>query len=209
MSSFLLQTDHYSRCLFSGSNGKLIFVLRVFTVRAVLEEWIKLVNRGIPEKAKMHCAHHIAVVYIVYIIKFANWYHKWIHTATVFGWCVWSYDCLPWRKHQWKIGKYCIRVTGEPDECLLSNSSSEQPDWRVKYCGDYKGSTMPVCSHDLFCWAFQVARGMEYLASRKVRQILLMYAILLWERIFIYLFMLDYIGIILKTFLALWNSLVP
>ncbi|XP_021926551.1 vascular endothelial growth factor receptor 1-like isoform X2 [Zootermopsis nevadensis] len=58
--------------------------------------------------------------------------------------------------------------TGEPDECLLSNSSSEQPDWRVKYRGDYKGSTMPVCSHDLFCWAFQVARGMEYLVSRKV-----------------------------------------
>jgi hypothetical protein len=31
----------------SGSNGKLIFVLRVFAVRAVLEERIKLVNRGI------------------------------------------------------------------------------------------------------------------------------------------------------------------
>jgi hypothetical protein len=58
---------------------------------------------------------------------------------------------------------------GEPDEYLLSNSSSEQPDWRVKYHGDYKGTTMPVCSQDLFSWAFQVARGMEYLASRKVR----------------------------------------
>ncbi|XP_069679677.1 vascular endothelial growth factor receptor 1-like isoform X2 [Periplaneta americana] len=56
--------------------------------------------------------------------------------------------------------------TGEPDECLLS-SSSDQPEWRVKYRGDYKGSG-PVCSQDLFCWSFQVARGMEYLASRKV-----------------------------------------
>ncbi|KAJ4451405.1 hypothetical protein ANN_02867 [Periplaneta americana] len=55
--------------------------------------------------------------------------------------------------------------TGEPDECLLS-SSSDQPEWRVKYRGDYKGSG-PVCSQDLFCWSFQVARGMEYLASRK------------------------------------------
>jgi hypothetical protein len=62
--------------------------------------------------------------------------------------------------------------TGEPDECLLSNRSSEQPDWRIKYHGDYKGATMPVCSQDLFCWAFQVARGMEYLASRKVRRII-------------------------------------
>jgi hypothetical protein len=37
-----------NRSLFpSGSNGKLIFVLRVFALRAVLEERIKLVNRGI------------------------------------------------------------------------------------------------------------------------------------------------------------------
>jgi hypothetical protein len=62
--------------------------------------------------------------------------------------------------------------TGEPDECLLSNSSSEQPDWHVKYHGDYKCTPMPVCSQDLFCWAFQVARGMEYLVSRKVRRII-------------------------------------
>jgi hypothetical protein len=39
---------HANRSLFpSGSNGKLIFVLRVFALRAVLEERIKLVNRGI------------------------------------------------------------------------------------------------------------------------------------------------------------------
>jgi hypothetical protein len=46
--SFLLQTDHCSWRLFSGSNGKLICVLRVFTLRAVLEEQIKLINQGIP-----------------------------------------------------------------------------------------------------------------------------------------------------------------
>jgi hypothetical protein len=46
-SSFLLQTDRCSRRLFSGSNGKLIFVLRVFALRAVLKEGIKLINRRI------------------------------------------------------------------------------------------------------------------------------------------------------------------
>jgi hypothetical protein len=47
MGSFFLQTDCCSWHLFSGSNGKLILVLRVFAKWAVLEEWIKLVNRGI------------------------------------------------------------------------------------------------------------------------------------------------------------------
>jgi hypothetical protein len=46
-SSFLSQTDRCSRRLFSGGNWKLIFVLRVLTLRSVLEERIKLVNRGI------------------------------------------------------------------------------------------------------------------------------------------------------------------
>jgi hypothetical protein len=46
-SSFLSQTDRCSRRLFSGSNRKLIFVSRLFALRVVLEERIKLVNRGI------------------------------------------------------------------------------------------------------------------------------------------------------------------
>jgi hypothetical protein len=38
-----------NRSLFpSGSNGKLIFILRIFALRALLEERIQLVNRGIP-----------------------------------------------------------------------------------------------------------------------------------------------------------------
>jgi len=59
-------------------------------------------------------------------------------------------------------------ATGEQDDYVLSNNSI-QPEWRSNYRGDYKGTTNPVCTHDLLCWAFQVARGMDYLASRKVR----------------------------------------
>jgi hypothetical protein len=44
MSSFLLHTDR---------NGKLIFVLRVFALRAVLEEQIKLKNQGISVQVKL------------------------------------------------------------------------------------------------------------------------------------------------------------
>jgi FMS-like tyrosine kinase 1 len=33
---------------------------------------------------------------------------------------------------------------------------------------DYKGPARPVCTSDLVCWSFQIARGMDYLSSRKV-----------------------------------------
>lgn len=71
-------------------------------------------------------------------------------------------------------------LTGEPDEFLLSSGSSKQPNWRVKYGSDYTGTTKPVCSQDMLCWAFQVTRGMEYLVSRKVRKIVLSMS-QLWE----------------------------
>ncbi|KAG5675894.1 hypothetical protein PVAND_005754 [Polypedilum vanderplanki] len=57
-------------------------------------------------------------------------------------------------------------VTGE-DNALLSNNS-DQPLWRSNYGADYKGPARTVCTSDLVCWAFQVARGMDYLATRKV-----------------------------------------
>ncbi|CAG2053297.1 unnamed protein product [Timema podura] len=57
--------------------------------------------------------------------------------------------------------------TGE-DSMMLSNNSS-QPEWRSNVRGDYKPSHVrPICTRDLLCWAFQVARGMEYLVGRKV-----------------------------------------
>lgn len=44
------------------------------------------------------------------------------------------------------------------------------PMWRSNYCGDYKHVvTKPLCTSDLICWSYQVSKGMEYLASKKVR----------------------------------------
>ncbi|XP_076631740.1 PDGF- and VEGF-receptor related isoform X2 [Colletes latitarsis] len=55
-----------------------------------------------------------------------------------------------------------------PDSCVVSNGSS-QPGWRSNYRGDYKDYNLkPICTQDLLSWAFQVARGMEYLSHRKV-----------------------------------------
>ncbi|XP_020711039.2 vascular endothelial growth factor receptor 1-like [Athalia rosae] len=44
-----------------------------------------------------------------------------------------------------------------------------QPGWRSNYRGDYKEKKVRlICTQDLVCWAWQVARGMEYLSSRNV-----------------------------------------
>jgi hypothetical protein len=41
--------------------------------------------------------------------------------------------------------------------------------WTPKYRGDFKSAEVPhVTTKDLVCWSYQVARGMEYLASRQV-----------------------------------------
>ncbi|XP_020711050.2 vascular endothelial growth factor receptor 1-like isoform X1 [Athalia rosae] len=59
-------------------------------------------------------------------------------------------------------------VSMSPDGGVLSNNSI-QPGWRSNYRGDYKEKNLkPICTQDLLCWAWQVARGMEYLSSRNV-----------------------------------------
>ena len=50
-----------------------------------------------------------------------------------------------------------------------SASRLSGPGWRSNMRGDYRGQDMsPVCTKDLLCWAYQITRGMEYLASKKV-----------------------------------------
>lgn len=48
--------------------------------------------------------------------------------------------------------------------------SSCGSQWQDHYRGDYQARDVrPIRTTDLLCWAFQIARGMDYLASRKVR----------------------------------------
>ncbi|CAH0554004.1 unnamed protein product [Brassicogethes aeneus] len=54
------------------------------------------------------------------------------------------------------------------NEFYLSNNCCIQPDSGSNYKGDYKENVKPIFTKNLICWAFQVSRGMEYLASRKV-----------------------------------------
>ena len=51
----------------------------------------------------------------------------------------------------------------------MSNVSSQGPGWRANFRGDYEEQVVrPICTRDLICWAYQVSRGMDYLASKKV-----------------------------------------
>jgi hypothetical protein len=84
-SSFLSQTDRCFRRLFSGSSGKFVFLLRVFAVRAVLEERIKLVNWGITVQ-KYSSTAEICVITSLVI-------HSFIHSLSEYKrqtviWCI-------------------------------------------------------------------------------------------------------------------------
>ncbi|XP_066150406.1 vascular endothelial growth factor receptor 1-like isoform X2 [Euwallacea fornicatus] len=54
------------------------------------------------------------------------------------------------------------------DETVILSNNSSQPEWRLNYRGDYRGDVKPISTRDLLAWSFQVTRGMDYLASRKV-----------------------------------------
>ncbi|XP_068143808.1 vascular endothelial growth factor receptor 1 isoform X3 [Drosophila tropicalis] len=59
-----------------------------------------------------------------------------------------------------------VMTTVPEDDHVMSNNSI-QPAWRSNYKTD-STEAMSVTTSDLVSWAFQVARGMDYLSSKKV-----------------------------------------
>lgn len=54
------------------------------------------------------------------------------------------------------------------ENTITSSGSGSAPKWRLNYRGDYTDDQELVYSKDLIVYSWQVARGMEYLVSRKV-----------------------------------------
>ena len=56
---------------------------------------------------------------------------------------------------------------------LDDEQQQQQPDWSMKYEAEVKdmeaNALNPVSTRDLICWSFQIARGMDFLASKKVK----------------------------------------
>lgn len=50
-----------------------------------------------------------------------------------------------------------------------TDGSNATEHWTTKYRSDFKGELKKISTKDLVCWSYQVARGMQYLASRRVR----------------------------------------
>ncbi|XP_017854588.1 vascular endothelial growth factor receptor 1 isoform X2 [Drosophila busckii] len=60
-----------------------------------------------------------------------------------------------------------VMTTVPEDDQLIMSNNSVQPAWRSNYRTD-STEAMSVTTNDLVSWAFQVARGMDYLSSKKV-----------------------------------------
>ena len=55
------------------------------------------------------------------------------------------------------------------DETFSTTNSNNNPEWCANLKGDYLQNNIEMLSTStLVCWAFQIARGMEYLSSRRV-----------------------------------------
>ncbi|XP_065159920.1 vascular endothelial growth factor receptor 1 isoform X2 [Atheta coriaria] len=79
------------------------------------------------------------------------------------------------RRHEYNQSDDCTGQTQNTDTTALStentitsSGSGSAPKWRLNYRGDYTDDQELVYSKDLIVYSWQVARGMEYLVSRKV-----------------------------------------
>ncbi|KAK6637652.1 hypothetical protein RUM44_008074 [Polyplax serrata] len=63
----------------------------------------------------------------------------------------------------------CLSSVKSVNDEIFSTGSDNNPDWCANLKGDYlKNSIDMLSTSTLVCWAFQIARGMEYLSSRRV-----------------------------------------
>ena len=50
----------------------------------------------------------------------------------------------------------------------IEDQQQQQPDWSLRYEQGEEDANNPVSTRDLIFWAFQIARGMDYLDRKKV-----------------------------------------
>ncbi|XP_061705835.1 vascular endothelial growth factor receptor 1 isoform X3 [Cydia pomonella] len=80
-------------------------------------------------------------------------------------------DCLNTNQTQQTDHTFLNTAASNRSGRLVSESGYVQPEWRSNYESDYvyEGrKPRPLTSRDLLAWAFQIARGMEYLANMKI-----------------------------------------
>ncbi|XP_073965486.1 PDGF- and VEGF-receptor related isoform X3 [Choristoneura fumiferana] len=80
-------------------------------------------------------------------------------------------DCLSSNQTQETDHTFLNTAASNRSGRTVSETGYVQPEWRSNYESDYVSDgrkPRPLYSRDLLAWAFQIARGMEYLASRKI-----------------------------------------
>jgi hypothetical protein len=133
-----------NRSLFpSGSNGKLIFALRVFALRAILDKRIKLVNRGINVYFMIHLYNSQAV--------------RWNSSVTkITSYCLKHRGSFP-RRDTIYLFTTISRLEMGPTKSLIwwvpgvklserEANYSHSPNTKVKNVRSFT-STLPVCLH--------------------------------------------------------------
>lgn len=74
-----------------------------------------------------------------------------------------------WLHHDFK---FCfsneITNKNEPDVISANVNTGQQPSWRSSYGMECEVPARFICTSDLVCWSYQIARGMDYLASKNV-----------------------------------------